>query len=160
VTQRFNEFNSPPVTIARLRRDWNSTTYAFFEPTPTIAYIKDRRVHIFKCLAQNCKGRGPNPRCVNRFLGTQDSSSTGNLRKHAKICFGAETIAAADKTKDLALARGIVSKSGLKNQSITAVFERVNKERGAVTYSHTQHTKTEIKCVNLFNLLYFSEHPC
>lgn len=51
---------------------------------------------------------------------------------------------AADETKDVKLARGIVAKSGLGNASITAMFERA-KGKGVVTYSHRQHTKTETK---------------
>jgi len=50
----------------------------------------------------------------------------------------------ADDTKDLTRAQAIVAKSRLGNASITAMFERA-KGKGAVTYSHTQHTKTETK---------------
>ena len=51
---------------------------------------------------------------------------------------------AADETKDVNVARGIVAKSGLGNASIAVMFER-QKGKGVVTYSHTQHTKTETK---------------
>jgi hypothetical protein len=81
---------------------------------------------------------------VNRFFDKADASSTSNLRKHAKGCWGDEVVKAADETKDVKVARGIVAKSGLGNASITAIFERA-KGKGAVTYSHTQHTKTETK---------------
>jgi hypothetical protein len=80
---------------------------------------------------------------VNRFLDKGDASSTSNLRKHAKLCWGSDVIAAADSTRDVELATEVVAKSGKGNESITAMFERVGK--GKVTYSHMQHTKTESK---------------
>jgi hypothetical protein len=97
-------------SIERLSKDWTSPIYVFFRPTPRIEYKKDRRCHIFECAAANCKGR--TGRDVRRFLDTSDAKSTGNLRKHAKVCWGAETVAAADTTKDLPGAREILKKKG------------------------------------------------
>jgi hypothetical protein len=77
-------------------KDWNSPIYVFFKPTPMIEYIKDRRVHVFECNAKSCKGKG-NGRMVRRYLDTSDAKSTSNLRKHAKICWGEEVVASADK---------------------------------------------------------------
>jgi len=65
----------------------------------------------------------------------------GNLRKHAKICFGEETVEAADTCKNLAVAREVLNTPGLKNQSITAMFEQIGK--GKVTYLHVQHMNAE-----------------
>src|SRR5271168_4101097 len=84
------------------------------------------------------------PRCVNRFFDKGDASSTSNLRKHAKKCWGDDVVKLADETKDVNLARDIVAKSGMGNAMITTMFER-KKSKGVVTYSHTQHTKTETK---------------
>ena len=61
-----------------------------------------------------------------------------------KICWGNDVVKAADETKDLTCAQAIVAKSGLGNTSIMAMFEQA-KGKGAVTYSHTQHTKAETK---------------
>lgn len=130
----------------RLKRDWNAATYAFFEPTPSITYIDGCRVHVFKCLAKSCKGKGRHPRLVNRYLDTKDAGSTSNLRKHAKLCWSEETLRAADVTKDSEGARKILQKSdNLRDSQITATFERLAKGHGKVTYSHRQHTKTETK---------------
>jgi len=52
-----------------------------------------------------------------------DVSSTSNLRKYAKICWGDDVVKAADEMKDLTHAQAIVAKSGLGNASITAMFE-------------------------------------
>ena len=124
----------------RLSNDWTSPVYAFFKPTPSIEYIKDRRVHVFECSAKHCKGKG-NGRFVRRYLDTSDAKSTGNLRKHAKICWGVETVAAADETRNVNDAREALKK--VKDGSITEAFERVGK--GKVTYSHRQHTTTQAR---------------
>jgi hypothetical protein len=130
--------------VDRLQRGWNAPIYAFFKANPDIDYIDGRRVHVFTCIAKTCKAKGKFPRRINRFIDKGDASSTSNLRKHAKICWGDDIVKAADETKDAKLARAIVVKSGLCNRSITEMFERA-KGQGAVTYSHTQHTKTETK---------------
>ena len=96
---------------------------------------------MFECAAGTCQGR--TGRDVHRFLDTGDAKSTGNMQKHAKICWSAETIAAADATKSLVGAREVLSKAKLKDSSITAEFVRIRK--GKVIYSHHQHTKTEAR---------------
>ena len=83
---------------------------------------------------------------MNRYIDKSDVSLTSNLCKHAKICWGDDVVKAADETKDLMHVQAIVAKSGLGGASITATFE-VAKVKGAVTYSHTQHTKTKTKYV-------------
>jgi hypothetical protein len=102
-------------------------------------FMKHRRFHEFTCGAKGCKKK------VRHYLDKKDANSTGNLQKHAKRCWGAETIAAADQTKNMSDARASVTSLVLKDGSITAVFERLGKSR--VTYSHRQHTKTEAKFV-------------
>ena len=125
-------------------KEWNAPIYAFFNATPMIQYTNGRRSHVFECLAKNCRGKGRDQRCVNRFLDKKDAKSTSNLRKHAKICWGEETVEAADETRDVNLAKKIVAKHGsLKDGSLTTVFERNGK--GKVSYSHRQHTKAETK---------------
>ena len=125
-------------------KDWNAPIYAFFKPTPMIQYVDNCRVHVFECIAKCCKGKGRDKRCVNRFLDKKDAKSTSNLRKHAKLCWGVETVEAADKTKDMDLAKKILARhGGLRDGSLTAVFER--NEKGKVSYSHRQHTKAETK---------------
>ncbi|KAF8148658.1 hypothetical protein B0H34DRAFT_636900, partial [Crassisporium funariophilum] len=106
----------------QLLKEWNSPIYAFFKPIPLIEYIKESRVHVFKCGAKCCMGK-----------------SNGNLCKHAKICWGEEAVAAADLTRDARAAREALGK--VKDSSITLAFERIAK--GKVIYSHRQHTTTE-----------------
>jgi len=127
--------------IVCLSKEWTSPIYVFFRQTPRIEYKKERRCHVFECAAANCKGR--TGRDVRRFLDTADAKSTGNMRKHAKVCWGAETVAAADATKDLVGARETLTQTKLKDGSITAEFAQIGK--GKVTYSHRQHTKTEAR---------------
>ena len=78
-------------------------------------------------------------------MDKKDSNLTGNLQKHAKQCWGAETLAAADQTKNALEAHASVINLVSKNGSITAIFERLGKAK--VTYLHQQHTKTKAKFV-------------
>jgi hypothetical protein len=80
-----------------LSKDWNSPIYVFFKPTPSIEYIKEHRVHVFECNIKHCKGKG-NGRMVHHYLDTTDAKLTSNLRKHAKICWEEDVVAAANKT--------------------------------------------------------------
>ncbi|KAF8815963.1 hypothetical protein BYT27DRAFT_7230076 [Phlegmacium glaucopus] len=128
-----------------LQLGWNAPIYALFDADPTIEIIKGRHCHVFSCIAKSCKGKGRNPRCVNHFVDKRDASSTSNLRKHTKICWGEDVVKAVNATKDNKLAREVVAKSAMKDISLTAMFERVANGKSAVTYSHRQHTKTESK---------------
>lgn len=47
---------------------------------------------IFTCAAEVCRGSG---RDVLRFQDSKDSTSTANLTRHARRCFGDEVIDAA-----------------------------------------------------------------
>jgi len=72
-----------------------------------------------------------------------DAESTGNLRKHAKICWSAEVVASADKARNASDVHATTIKGVLDPQSIMATFER--KGKGQVVFFHWQHTKTELK---------------
>ena len=124
---------------ACLSKDWNPPVYAFHQPVPEIGYEEGRRYHSFRCAARSCKHR------IRRYLDKKDRKSTGNLRKHAKSCWGAEAVEAVETVKTAAKACEHVVKPLQTNGSITAVFERTKK--GNITYSHRQHTKTETKWV-------------
>ena len=122
-------------------KEWSSPIYVFFKQTPRIEYVEDRRAHVFVCAAGRCKGK--NGRGFRRFLDKGDRKSTSNLRKHAKICWGSEAIEAADNTRDVDAAREILSKTKLRDGSITAEFKRIGK--GKVTFSARQHTTAEAR---------------
>jgi hypothetical protein len=59
------------------------------------------------------------------------------------MCWGEETVITADKTKDLDAACTILTKTKLRDGSITAAFECIGKE--TVTYSHRQHAYAETR---------------
>jgi hypothetical protein len=80
---------------------------------------------------------------VRRYLDTTDAKSTSNLRKHAKVCWGEEAVAAVDQTRDVLTAREALERMKMKDGSILEAFQRVAKSR--VTYSHRQHTTTETR---------------
>lgn len=109
---------------------------------PIVEYTNGRKAHVFECAAKSCRCRS---RSVRRFLDTGDAKSTGNLRRHAKVCWGEETVAAADNTRDVTTAREALGNTKSVDGSITAVFQRAAK--GKVTYSHRQHTKVEARYV-------------
>ena len=114
----------------------------FFKPTPSVEYIKHRKAHVFECVAQSCHGR---TRFVRRFLDKGDAKSTSNLRRHAKLCWGEETVSAADDTGDAKTTCEALRHDKKLDGSITSVFQRTRK--GQVTYSHRQHTKLEARYV-------------
>ena len=101
--------------------EWTSPIYVFFKTKPRIEYIDNRRAHIFECVSGRCKGR--NGRDMRRYQDKGDKTSTSNLRKHAKVCWGADAVAAADATRDVDAARAALIKSGVRDGSITAEFE-------------------------------------
>jgi hypothetical protein len=126
----------------RLAEDWTSPIYAFFGAIPDVTYINDRQVHEFRCSAKACKAKGANGRIVRRYLDTTDRNSTSNLKRHAIVCWGAETVGKAlDAKVGIEEARALLE--GLKDGSVTAAFER--KGKGKVSYSHRQHTKAETR---------------
>lgn len=124
----------------RLAKEWTSPIYAFFRPIPTIGYEDGRRYHVFLCAARECKQRS---RGVRRFLDTSDAKSTGNMRKHAKKCWGNDVVATADKADNANQVRQTTVKGFLDPQSIRTVFERTGK--GKAWYSHRQHTRDEVR---------------
>ncbi|KAF8867748.1 hypothetical protein BD779DRAFT_1615823 [Infundibulicybe gibba] len=122
-----------------LSKDWNAPVYAFFQLRPAVETINGRRSHVFQCAAKSClnKSRG-----VRRFLDKGDSKSTGNMLKHARKCWGADTIQAATLAKDADAVRAITIRGVLHAGSITAMFKR---KGNTITYSHKQHTRKESK---------------
>jgi hypothetical protein len=80
---------------------------------------------------------------VRRYLDTMDRKSTSNLKRHATVCWGAETVDGALEAKvDISSARATLG--NLKDGSITAAFQR-RKGKGKVSYSHRQHTRVETR---------------
>jgi hypothetical protein len=63
------------------------------------------------------------------------------MHKHAKKCWGIDTIKAAMNTGNVTEALDILSK--YKDGSIVAAFRL--KGKGKATYSHQQHTTTETR---------------
>lgn len=127
--------------IERLSNEWVSPIYVFFRNEARVEYVNDRRLHVFVCAAQRCRGK--NGRDVRRFLDTGDAKSTSGLRRHAKKCWGTDAVEAADGTQDLESARTVLAKTKFRDGSITTQFQRIAK--GKATFSHRQHTTTEAR---------------
>ncbi|THU95823.1 hypothetical protein K435DRAFT_819612 [Dendrothele bispora CBS 962.96] len=101
-------------------KTWNTPVYAFFDPVLSIEYVNRRKCQVFKCSGTSCRKQ------IRRFQDTGDANATKGLIKDLK---GTD-------------ARKAVS-TYLKQGTITAAFKRENK--GVVTYSHRQHTRTETR---------------
>ena len=104
----------------------------------------------FECRATYCKAKGKNGQYVRQNLNTHDAMSTRNLRNHAKICWGEETVESALKANNVHTARAMLAEAVVKDGSITAAFEQEGK--GRITYSHQPYTKAETQCV-ILNIL-------
>ncbi|KAF8264316.1 hypothetical protein EI94DRAFT_1593729, partial [Lactarius quietus] len=124
--------------IERLSKDWDAPINAFFKPMLIVEYIDQHKAHVFECAAHSCHGRS---RFVRRYLDTVDAKPTSNSRRHAKLCWGEETVTMADDAHDAKTACEALRHGKKVNGSIMSAFQRVAK--GQVTYSHCQHTKLE-----------------
>ncbi|KAF8141796.1 hypothetical protein EV363DRAFT_1150501, partial [Boletus edulis] len=128
-----------------LQKEWISPVYAFFNPTPTICEIDGHCVHEFACSVHGCKVN------VRRYLDTKDARSTGNMRKHVRLCWGAGILDAADNAKDASEVCTNIVGSVQQTGSIAAAFEHKGKGKitylrfGRFTYSHHQHTHSETR---------------
>jgi hypothetical protein len=119
---------------------WNAPIYAFYEPEVKVEWVlvkgQKRKCHTFKCALTRCW----NAR-IRRFLDKGDIKSTGNLRKHAKVCWGEDTINNANMLANIEAARALMD--GVTQSVLTAAFARVVTSK--VTYSTRQHTKSQVR---------------
>ncbi|KIL55995.1 hypothetical protein M378DRAFT_89995, partial [Amanita muscaria Koide BX008] len=129
----------------RLSKKWNTSIYAFFKRRPTIEYKGKDRIHAFECIATSCKGKGKNQRFVRRNLGTRNSTSTSNLRKHAILCWGKEVVEATSQAKSVDDARTVLKgkQSNLRDGTIVLEFEHMG--HGKEKYSHRPPLKIETR---------------
>ena len=65
------------------------------------------------------------------------------MRRHAKICWSDEVVAAADATHDINVARAALQQVKKGNMSITAAFEMVSE--GKAVYRTHQFTMNEAR---------------
>ena len=98
-------------------------------------------MHEFACGAQGCKAR------IRQYLDMKDARSTGNMWKHAKICWGAKALDAADNAKDASEVCMKIVRSILQTGLIATAFKR--KGKGKITYSHRQYTHAETRYVRV-----------
>ena len=120
-----------------MSKKWHAPVYAFFGSVPKIEYIKRRKCHTFVCSAISCTHE------MHHFIGTSDSQSTGNMRRHVRKCWGKDALTKAYNAKTAEGACEQLGRVGLKDRSITAAFEQSGNRK--VRYSHRQHMKAETK---------------
>lgn len=75
-----------------------------------------------------------------------DASSTGNMRRHAVVCWGEASVDAADAA-GLTGAREAMAGGVMRTGSLPALYEKLKEKKkdGVVIYSHRQHTKAETR---------------
>ncbi|EPS93342.1 hypothetical protein FOMPIDRAFT_1091628, partial [Fomitopsis schrenkii] len=129
--------------VDRMKRNWRAPVYAFFKPDPAITYKDGRRLHAFQCANTGCK------HVVNWYLTSSDKSSTQNLRKHARKCWGAEALEAADRMITASKAKDSVEKYR-RTQNLKVAFGAASKK--SFRYSTIQHTPTETR-MRPFNIV-------
>ncbi|KAJ6468855.1 hypothetical protein C8R45DRAFT_837606 [Mycena sanguinolenta] len=121
----------------KLKKSSTSHIYAFYSGDVGIEYRDGKLHHIFTCAARSCK------QTVARNQQSKDASSTKNLTRHAKKCWGEDNIKAAADVKDLAEARRLLkANSGLKNQRLTDIFKQHASDTGE-SFSHVPLTREE-----------------
>ena len=131
--------------IDRLQANWTAVIYAFYTKDVSIVYNNGRRAHKFHCAGLGCKTS------ILRYLGTNDSTSTSNLRKHVRNCkaWGAEALSIAEEAGLKADKTRACLQDVVRSGSIEKAFERTGK--GKVTYASRQHTRTETRSVILIS---------
>ncbi len=122
----------------RISKRWSSCVYAFFKPEPTIKMYEGRRCLVFRCAAKNCGSP------VRRYLDKGDRSSSGNLYKHARSCWGSEAVDQAKQLGDATRVRGTLVANILQNGTITQYFAPA---KPAVTYSNRPLSRLQIRYV-------------
>ncbi|KAF8871221.1 hypothetical protein BD779DRAFT_1414897, partial [Infundibulicybe gibba] len=114
----------------RLAKLWTAPIYAFFQPIPAIEYVGMCRSHFFTCAAKPCRQRMTG---IQRYLDKGDANSTSNLRSHAKKCWGADILKAADTVKTAMELRQTLDNTDMLD----------GPGKCLVSYSHRQHSKIQ-----------------
>jgi hypothetical protein len=94
----FMSYKHPETMIDHMSKKWDAPVYVFFKPSATIKYVGKCKAHVFEFGAAHCHCKS---KFVQWFLYTGDASSTSNMCRHAKICWGDEAITAADTTGNI-----------------------------------------------------------
>lgn len=126
----------------RLQAKWTAVVYAFYKPEVEIVEKNRRRAHKFHCAGMICQST------VTRYLDGKDSTSTSNLRKHARVCrsWGPEALDIAEEAGFNATETRKRLNDVMRSGSIEKAFER--KGKGRITFSTRQHTREETRYVN------------
>jgi hypothetical protein len=75
--------------MAAWATEFHSPIYGLFKHARVVE-VDNRPAHEFKCHRRTCTAK------VRCYLDTKDAGSTGNLRKHAKACWGEAVVKAVD----------------------------------------------------------------
>ena len=125
---------------------WTSPVYAFYDPIPDIEYVDGCQAHVFQYATKSCSYK-----CCC-FLDGPNHSSTGNLIKHVKSCWGEAAYEAAADCQHTNDAHENIIKPLAKTGTITVAFNQ--KGKGKVTYrqqaSSTYENGNKVNQLNFF----------
>ncbi|KAI0739286.1 hypothetical protein C8Q80DRAFT_1063812, partial [Daedaleopsis nitida] len=96
-----------------LRKRWTARIYGLYGPEVTADIVNGSTCHIFKCL--KCR------HLIQRNLLTTDQGLTGNLLKHAKVCWGKDIVKQIGGASDISEAHKAV-KGFMKTGKLTVYF--------------------------------------
>ena len=128
-----------------------SPIYAFFNPTPHVVKVDGWCTHEFLWSVRGV----PRSRFATTWISKTHALLRYNMHKHARRCWGDETLEVADLAKSVNEICDRIVRSILRNGSITTAFKHNTK--GKITYSHRQHTRAKTRCVFLFQIHFWSE---
>ena len=119
-----------------LLKNANAPIYGLFAQ-PTARYKNKRPVVTFQCL--KCKTK------LDRFLDTKDKTSSSNLRKHGKTCWGSDVIELLGRLERITPKESRKAARGyLTDQDITRFLPKTdsggNRVTNIISYSHKQLT--------------------
>ncbi|PIL31007.1 hypothetical protein GSI_05700 [Ganoderma sinense ZZ0214-1] len=121
--------------LQRAQECWRSPIYGFFKPEVEVSYKKGWQSHVFAYAAKGCKMK------VQRYLDTGDRASSGNLFKHACLCWTDKVVNHAVELGSADIIREEVMKATLRSGSIMEFFEKKNPKK--LTFSHWPLTKAK-----------------
>jgi hypothetical protein len=121
-----------------MQQRWRSFVYAFYDTPQIRRGAANRKIITFRCAnKRKCTHE------IGRYLDKLDKSSTSNLHKHVRACWGVPAFEAGKELGTKVKAYELVVKPMKKNGTLTAAFDIIAK--GKPRYSNVNHTKAEIR---------------
>ncbi len=126
------------MSAVHLHTEWKSPIYGFYDEDIQLVIIDNRKAILFQCAARGCG------KTLQRFHDTHDRSSSGNLHKHTRLCWGEEAVGQAKAIGDATRVRSCIVQGLQKNSDITEYF-RLEKAAKKPLYLHQQMSRAQTR---------------